>query len=739
MNRLQEEIHEDGTSVLYSYDEVGNRTRKFVTKNMITATAGSGGRISPSGTVAVRYGKDQGFVIEPTAPNYISDVLIDGVSVGPVSSYTFTNVITSHTIDALFMDCAFRMNPASQTYSQNGGVGNIGVSISSGCSWTAESNSPWLTINSGGSGTGNGNISYSVDASTAGIRVGTITVGGNPFTVEQRFQGVGELDTAFNAPRGINTYNGAANGNDWANAVAIQPDGKIVAVGNSYDESGSTSSVLMMRYMPDGSLDGTFGTNGAVTYRGGRSSDYGGSVAIQADGKLVIAGSRGDGTSSSILLLRFNADGALDSTFGTSGSVTYKGDKPWNDGYNMVALQADGKIVVAGYSYDDTSSEALLLRYNPDGTLDNSFGTGGTATYGDANNGVAANGVAVQPDGKVVVVGVSYPYGGTTNSLLVLRYNVDGTLDDTFGTNGYSTYRDNNPWDSGFGVAIQPDGKIVAVGVGSGVSAGSPIILRYKTDGTLDNTFGTDGYATYMDVNPWASGYGVAIQADGKIVVVGGSTGAITGSALVLRYNPDGTLDNTFGMNGSLTYNDTVGGSTYGNGVAIQQDGKAVIVGERVEGSSDDLLIFRIGGMNDTTPPAVTIDPAVSPTNQNSQRLGGTMEAGATVNVSCPTATVGAVSYPTAATWTAMITNMQEGNNIVAVTATDLAGNVSNNNLTATIVVDTIAPVVTITATPEGLTNSGTATFSFTSDTGESTFKCLIDNGVYAECASPVN
>lgn len=291
-----------------------------------------------------------------------------------------------------------------------------------------------------------------------------------------------------------------------ANAVAIHADGKIVAAGES---GGADSRFALARYNPDGSLDGTFGGDGRVRTDLTQLRDAVNAVAIQTDGKIVAAGQSG-GANATFVLERYNTDGTLDSTFGGDGSVT----TDFTDGVdaaNAIAIQADGKIVAAGQS---GSGEFALARYNMDGTPDAALAGDGTVTTDFTERFDAASAVAIQPDGKIVAVGGS-----------LARYNTDGSLDPTFGGDGKVTpdvacCANVSVYDA----ALQPDGKIVTAGEwfecfgGGGFSCESFFMLvRYNTDGTLDTTFGSNGVT--FGVFGWARA--VALQGDAKIVAVG--------------------------------------------------------------------------------------------------------------------------------------------------------------------------------------------------------------------------
>ena len=218
------------------------------------------------------------------------------------------------------------------------------------------------------------------------------------------------------------------------------------------------------------------------------------SLAAQPDGKVIVAGVNGLELYYRPLLVRFDSDGVLDTTFGTGGAVTY-GNGPFNEAFS-VAIQSDGKALVGAGSG--------LLRYSSDGTLDTTFGVNGRAKYPHFNtNGYS---VAIQPDGKALVA------GGNEDDLVLLRFNTNGTLDTTFGTDGEARYGNS----SGRSVAIQSDGKPLVVGK----RENDIILLRFNTDGTLDATFGTDGASRY-DSGTNDYGYFVAIQSDNKAIVGG--------------------------------------------------------------------------------------------------------------------------------------------------------------------------------------------------------------------------
>ncbi len=291
----------------------------------------------------------------------------------------------------------------------------------------------------------------------------------------------GDLDPSFGSGGIVITDFG---GNDTAFALALQPDGKIVAAGTS-SGGGTGTNFALARHNPDGSPDASFGARGTViTDFISNGSDEVHALAIQPDGKIVVAGFVSQGFD--FALARFGQDGSLDPTFGTGGKVISQ-----STSYGSlwaVALQPDGKIVVAG----ESNSRVALARYNPDGSLDATFGGGGTVIgVGDGR----ANAIALQPDGKIVVAGDSRSYYvdfadqlRTIKRFALARYNPDGSPDATFGLGGRSTTGFGGD-DIAFALALQPDGKIIVAGESNSRVA----LARYNSDGNLDATFGGGG------------------------------------------------------------------------------------------------------------------------------------------------------------------------------------------------------------------------------------------------------
>jgi uncharacterized delta-60 repeat protein len=408
--------------------------------------------------------------------------------------------------------------------------------------------------------------------------------------------GPGTLDTTFGGDGKVTTDFGPSF--DGATAVAIQADGKIVAVGGA---GGSAGRFALARYDTDGTLDATFGGDGKVRTDFTNRSDVAQGVAIQADGKIVAAGDitrfTPNGVVGRFALARYDTNGTLDPTFGGDGRVTTS-FTDGEDGASAVAIQADGKIVAAGSANGSCfCSRFALARYDDDGTLDATFGGDGKVTTRFAH-GSQATAVAIQADGKIVAVGGQVP---EVSRFEVARYGTDGTLDPSFSGDGKLTTNMGLGEESATGVAIQANGRIVVAGYtdvphefGDTFGPGKFALARYRADGTLHDAFGGDGKVTTRFGRTTAAAEGMAIQADGKIVAVG-HTGGDGGRFALVRYDLDGGLDATFGGDGRVTTNFTAG-EDLAFGVAVQADGRIVAAG-RAGGSGGRFALARyVGG-----------------------------------------------------------------------------------------------------------------------------------------------
>jgi len=374
---------------------------------------------------------------------------------------------------------------------------------------------------------------------------------------------------------------------------------------------GATAIVLLfsasgqMAQAADGDLDPTFGTGGQVMTDFNHSTDIAFAVALQPDGKYVVVGTtytNNDYSGEDFAIARYNTDGTLDTTFGVNGKVT-------TDFPNLAAVassvvvQPDGKILVAGGAFPGFTflGDFELVRYNPDGSLDASFGSGGIVTTSFPGQGSYAFALALQSDGKIIAAGtdfVNFSSEDNSNTDFALeRYNPDGTPDTTFGNGGQVTTDFDGFNDDVFSILVQPDGKLVAVG-----SAKNPATfydfaaVRYLANGTIDTTFGVAGKVrTDFGHADFDRARSAALQSDGKIVAAGTTifNNGLSEPFAVARYNTNGALDTTFDSDGKLQI-DFGSFDQTAYKVLLQPDGKIITVGyPNTESSDSDFLLAR--------------------------------------------------------------------------------------------------------------------------------------------------
>lgn len=408
----------------------------------------------------------------------------------------------------------------------------------------------------------------------------------NSYVLVLRLDANGVLDTTFNAT-GVVTFRKKVNTADVGNAVTVQPDGSIVVIGQT--SQGADNDVLALRYRSDGRRAASFSGDGVAVFGGSAGGeDIGRAVALQADGMIVVAGQTSDGGSNDVLVLRYTSDGTLDSAFNGDGTTVYNGTANNEDIGRAVAVQADGKIVVVGQTSNGTNNNLLVLRYDSNGTLDSTFGTGGAVTFG-GGSGASGRAVAIQPDGMIVAAGVTS--NGTDSDLLLVRFDANGSPDAAFGAGGAVTY-DSGSDDAARAVALQPDGKIVVTGFRNNGTKNIALIMRFTANGSLDNTFSGDGIIRYNSGSGGDDiGNAVAVQADGKVVVAGTTNGS---DVLLLRYRADGTPDPDGAFSGQGVVTFSRGAADAGNALFLQSDGKIVVAGV----SDGDVLVLRFIGQN---------------------------------------------------------------------------------------------------------------------------------------------
>jgi uncharacterized delta-60 repeat protein len=354
------------------------------------------------------------------------------------------------------------------------------------------------------------------------------------------------------------------------------------------------------RYNPNGSLDTTFGNFGIVITAFGNGNDSATKVAIQGDGKIVVAGVTFNGANEDFAMARYNTDGSLDTTFGNLGKVTTSIGSGDNAALDLV-IQADGKIVVAGYAHNGLNLDIALARYNSNGALDAAFGNQGIVITNIGGNEVAAA-VVIQVDNKIVVAS-SFP--ADLYRFAALRYNVNGSPDSTFGNGGLATVPVGDPFNSqnvvgARSIDIQDDGRILVSGNARDLnSILMSVIVRFTSSGLPDTTFSGNGLNPVFTGNEFSALHAIRLI-KGKIVAAG--TIAIPGRGLdfvVARFKLNGQFDNSFGVGGlSITPINADIATDIGLDMAIQDDDKVVVAGFTFDGSNNDFAVARYMGGN---------------------------------------------------------------------------------------------------------------------------------------------
>ncbi len=374
---------------------------------------------------------------------------------------------------------------------------------------------------------------------------------------------------------------GLSTTNDWLQGknVLIQPDNKIIQV------SSTNTAVYIVRYTSDGQPDPTFGFNGQTTYNPGFNVYNASSAALQSDGKIVVVGSRYSTSNyyKDIILLRFNSNGRLDSTFGTEGLVVTVASAYHDEG-SSIAIQEDGKIVVAGFisnkcftdcnGYGFCMPAFAVLRYQSNGLLDLAFGQNGTSVIpGDSTKSARAQQVIIQPDGKIIAVGdivdyyCDWYYGGGyyASGFLMARFDSQGKIDATFGD--FGIVRETNGITYPGNIILQPNGKLVITG---GSNQGGNLTKRYLSNGKPDNGFVSEGLDGWINA--------MTLDKDGKIILGGHRSNGYVSGLLIARLNANGTFDSSFSGDGQwYLQNNSTDSNNYATGVTIQQD--KIIVG----------------------------------------------------------------------------------------------------------------------------------------------------------------
>ena len=423
-----------------------------------------------------------------------------------------------------------------------------------------------------------------------------------------RYDNSGALDLTFGVGGIVTTTIGG--GDTYAYAALQQPDNKILVAGEWLDNLNGLYAFALARYNEDGVLDPSFGVGGIVTTTVSGSDATAFALALQPDGKIILSGKWLDSVETlyNFALVRYNDDGSLDTSFGPNldGTLTTVVGQADAASY-AIGLQSDGKIIAGGFG----NQSFALVRYGSDGQVDAAFGPNGWTTTSFNSSEAAAVALTLQPDGKILTGGYVFDDIEGAYDFALARYDNSGELDAGFGSGG--TVLTNFGYDAFaaatdddlYGIALQPDGKILAAG-GSYNGLDYFALARYESGGSLDPGFGFGGLVT-TSVTTTVSGLGghahaVLVQPDDKIIAAGHSIETFSETFTLARYDASGILDAGFGAGGIVTTT-FPGGEAYAYAAALQPDGKILLAGEWRNGANlyhFALARYEISGILDT-------------------------------------------------------------------------------------------------------------------------------------------
>lgn len=410
------------------------------------------------------------------------------------------------------------------------------------------------------------------------------------------FAQAGMPDPTFSGD-GISTFN--FGGIDAIQSIALDEDGNIYAAGYGVVGAGPYKDIAVAKFKSDGTMDPVFGGDGAVTTDLGYAyDDLGFAIALQPDGKILVGGSTFDGEVIKMCVLRYRGDGSLDPLFGTGGMVIIDFDGT-DDAVRSLAVLDDGSIIAGGYRMEEVTATMYkrnfaVVKLTSSGALDPSFGDGGkVATPFASDRHSTAFSMAVQADGKIVMAGYSYVGTSANYQIALARYLGNGDLDPSFDSDGMVLVSTGVALGMAYGMQLQMDNKIVLAGViydGFDTDFG---LMRFNSDGTLDNSFGTGGITqTTYGTGEEEALYSLIINWDGRIVATGYMGNGSARRTVVLRYNADGSPDGLMGT-GGIAVTDWSAEADGGNAVLIQPDGKILVGGYYDFGPNNDLAVMR--------------------------------------------------------------------------------------------------------------------------------------------------
>ncbi|MFW8626887.1 delta-60 repeat domain-containing protein [Deinococcus sp. ME38] len=403
----------------------------------------------------------------------------------------------------------------------------------------------------------------------------------------------GSLDPCFGTGGKVTTD--FAGSTDDGRALSLDAQGRILVAG--YADTGTQGyDFALARYTASGALDATFGTGGKVITDFAGSGDVGFALSLDAQGRILVAGSTYTGTQGwNFALARYTASGTLDPTFGTGGKVTTDFAGSLDFGFAL-SLDAQGRILVAGYTYTGTQGNNFALaRYTASGALDPAFGTGGKVTTDFAGSNDGGFALSLDAQGRILVAG--YADTGTQgNNFALARYTTSGALDATFGTGGKVITDFAGSSDLGFALSLDAQGRILVAGrANTGTQSDNFALARYTTNGALDPTFGTGGKVATDFAGSSDEGRALSLDAQGRILVAGYTyTGTQSYNFALARYTASGALDATFGTGGKVT-TDFTGSDDVSFALSLDAQGRILVAGYAYTGTQgSNFALMRV-------------------------------------------------------------------------------------------------------------------------------------------------
>jgi uncharacterized delta-60 repeat protein len=362
--------------------------------------------------------------------------------------------------------------------------------------------------------------------------------------------------------------------NDFGFPMEVLSDDKILMAGHV--TINSNTDFGLARFNADGTPDNTFGVNGKVSLDIGGFDDMPTDMIVQSDGRILVAGTITNATEADFGIVRFNADGTPDQTFGVQGVTVYPLTAQY-DAVTSIGMQSDNKIILAGKTGQYYPDEDLALaRFNADGSIDPTFGTNGQVIMSIGMQSTKANAIRITADDKILLTGFTHPEP-IVYIVLLMKFNADGTPDNSFGNSGIVTTQVGTYACEGQDLAIQQDGRILVGGLQDIDNQYNFILARYLADGSPDTGFGSGG-SGITDLGAWDRGNAILLQPDQRILV-GGYSGLYPNlDFAVVRYKTDGSPDPTFGTAG-IVKTDFSGLSDIIFDMAFQSGGKLVAAG----------------------------------------------------------------------------------------------------------------------------------------------------------------